>query len=421
MKVTVWGINYAPELTGIAPYNAALCEYLQRQGHTVRMVTSFPYYPAWKKQPDDAGRLFRTDEGNGVTVHRCWHYVPRRPGTLKRILHEASFVGSSLLRLLCLPRADVLVVVSPPLLLGAAAWLLTRVKLAPVVFHVQDMQPDAALGLGMLKPGRFMRLLYALEAFAYARAARVSAISRGMLAAMAGKGVPAEKLIYFPNGVSLPDARPEPGCFRARHGLRAEDFVAVYSGNLGVKQGLEVLIEAAARVTNPRLQIVICGDGAMRPQLEDRVRELKLGNVRLLPLQSEPHYLEMLADADLTLVTQQRGSGAFFFPSKLLRSLALARPVLTVADEQSELARALAEGGFGVNVPPGRAEDLARALAELAAAPERLRAFREAGRRYVAQFEQGRVLRDFAAHLTALANRGGVRCGRPKAECEVVG
>ncbi|NBV21206.1 MAG: colanic acid biosynthesis glycosyltransferase WcaI [Proteobacteria bacterium] len=420
MNITVWGINYAPELTGIAPYNTALCEHLQRQGHTVRMVTSFPYYPAWKKSVADSGRFCRTDEVNGVSVHRCWHYVPGRPGTLKRILHEASFVASSLIRLLRLPRPDVFVVVSPPLLLGAAAWLLTRVKPAPVVFHVQDMQPDAALGLGMLKPGLFMRMLYALEAFAYARSARVSAISGDMLKAMAAKGVPVAKLICFPNGVTLPETQPAAGAFRARHGLRADDFVAVYSGNLGVKQGLEILIEAAARVAHPRMQLVICGDGAMRPRLEERIREQKLCNVRLLPLQDEAHYLEMLVDADVTLVTQQAGSGAFFFPSKLLRSLALARPVLTVADESSELARALTEGGFGVNVPPGHADELARVLDELAVQPERLQGYGVAGRRFVAQFEQGKVLREFTAHLTVLGAAAGTR-ERAKCECEVAG
>ncbi|MEN9637166.1 MAG: hypothetical protein RL077_5570 [Verrucomicrobiota bacterium] len=411
MNITVWGINYAPEQTGIAPYNTALCEFLQRQGHTVRMVTSFAYYPAWQKRPEDRGRLFRTEEVNGVTVDRCWHYVPRRPGTLKRILHEASFTGGSLVRLLGLPRSDVVVVVSPPLLLGAAAWLLTRIRAAPVVFHVQDMQPDAALGLGMLKPGVFMRLLYALESFAYKRAARVSAISRGMLATMTLKGVPAGKLIYFPNGVVLPEGKPGAGGFRARHGLGSGDFVAVYSGNLGVKQGLEVLVEAARAITDPRIQIVICGDGVMRPRLEARVRELRLNNVRLLELQSEDRYVEMLVAANITLVTQQSGSGAFFFPSKLLRSLALARPVLTVADEASELARALAEGGFGVNVAPGRAEELARVLEGLAAAPDRLSALGEAGRRFVEQFEQERVLGRFAAQLAELAAAAGGRRG----------
>lgn len=409
MNITVWGINYAPELTGIAPYNTALCEFLRQRGHTVRMVTSFAYYPAWQKAAADGGQLYRDDVVEGVPVHRCWHYVPARPGTLRRILHEGSFVASSLLRLLRLPRPDVFVVVSPPLLLGAAAWLLTRVKPAPVVFHVQDLQPDAALGLGMLKPGWFMRLLYALEAFAYARAARVSVISGGMLRALATKGVPAAKLISFPNGVTLPATLPARGAFRARHGLRTDDFVAVYSGNLGVKQGLEILTDAAALAPHPRLQLVICGDGAMRLRLEERIRTQRLTNVRLLPLQSEAHYLELLVDADLTLVTQQTGTGAFFFPSKLLRSLALARPVLTVADADSELARALLDGGFGVNVPPGSAAELARTLAAFAEEPERLAGYGAAGRRYVAPFEQAEVFQEFTRHLATLAVGDEVR------------
>ena len=115
MKIILWGINYAPEMTGIAPYNTALAEHLQRAGHEVRMVTSFAYYPAWQKQPADRGRLYRTDTLNGIPVHRCWHYVPRRVSTLKRILHEGSFVTLSFLRLLTLPRPDAYVVVSPPL------------------------------------------------------------------------------------------------------------------------------------------------------------------------------------------------------------------------------------------------------------------------------------------------------------------
>ena len=76
VRVIVWGINYAPEVTGIAPFNAALCEYLSLQGHQVEMVTAFAYYPEWKTRPSDRGRLFRTDVLNGVSIHRCWLYVP---------------------------------------------------------------------------------------------------------------------------------------------------------------------------------------------------------------------------------------------------------------------------------------------------------------------------------------------------------
>src|SRR5258705_11262334 len=149
MKITVWGINYGPELTGIAPYNQALCEFLSHQGHLIRMVTGFPYYPAWEKNASDRRVLFRTERMGEVNVHRCCQFVPQRPRAMTRILHELSFVFLSFFRLLMLPRPDVFIVISPPLLLGAAAWLLTRLKPAPFVFHVQDLQPDAAYALGM--------------------------------------------------------------------------------------------------------------------------------------------------------------------------------------------------------------------------------------------------------------------------------
>src|SRR5262245_56034319 len=134
LKFTIWGINYAPEVVGIGPYNTALCRFLVSRGHSARMVTAFPYYPAWEKQSEDCASLFRTDYLDGVPVHRCWHYVPKRPNSLKRILHEVSFVAVSFIRQLLLPRPDVLIVVSPPLLLGAAAWLLCLLKRAPFVF-----------------------------------------------------------------------------------------------------------------------------------------------------------------------------------------------------------------------------------------------------------------------------------------------
>src|SRR3954471_20158803 len=226
MRVVIWGINYAPEFTGIAPHSVALCEFLLEQKHDVEMVTSFPYYPTWQKRPEDRGRLYRTDHINGIPVHRCWHFVPARVSALKRIVHEGTFVFMSTLRALVVERADVFVVVSPPLLLGAAAWLVGTLKRTPFVFHVQDMQPDAAVGLGMLRQSWFTRALYALEAFAYRHAARVSGITRGMLKTFRSKGVTDSRLVYFPNAIELKTDEPAPvrGEFRNRHGFRADEF-----------------------------------------------------------------------------------------------------------------------------------------------------------------------------------------------------
>jgi colanic acid biosynthesis glycosyl transferase WcaI len=402
LNVTVWGINYRPELVGISPHNTTLCQFLAARGHSVRMVTAFPYYPSWSKLQADRGRLFRTDNLEGVRVHRCWHYVPKSPSAIKRILHEGSFVMSSFLRLSVLPRPDILIVISPPLLLGAAAWLMCCLKRAPFIFHVKDLQPDAAVGMGMLKRGALIRALYRLEAFAYSRAHRLSGLTRGMTNAFKSKGVSPQKIIFFPDAVHLPDTLPPQGAFRRRLGLDSNHFLAVYSGNLGVKQGLEVLIEAARLLRDPRIRIIICGDGARRKILSDQLSELKLANVLMLPLQPSGQFEEMLADADLTLITQQKDSGACFFPSKILTYLAFAKPVLTVADSSSELAIALNQGGFGLNVEPGNPSAVAETIQTLADDPERLRCFSSSGSIFVKQFESHPVHLRFEQELFAL-------------------
>lgn len=401
MRVVVWGINYAPEFTGIAPHSVALCEFLHQQGHEVEMVTSFAYYPTWQKRPEDRGRLYRTDVVNGVPVHRCWHFVPGRVSALKRILHEGSFVFTSTLRTLFLPRPDIFVVVSPPLLLGVAGWLVAGLKRAPFVFHVQDMQPDAAVGLGMLKANWFTRALYGLEAFAYRHAARVSGITQGMLRAFRGKGVPQQKLVYFPNAIDLRTAGAPPlrGGFRKRHGFAEDEFLAVYAGNLGVKQGLEVLLETAALLRDQRIRFLICGDGAQREALAARAAEMKLPNFSMLPLQADGDYRALLVDADVCFITQQAGAGNSFFPSKLLGLLAESKPVVTVSAPECELALSLQEGNFGLNVPPGQSRELATVLEALAKDQQRLAEYGAAGRRYVEQFEKTRVFESFVGEL----------------------
>jgi colanic acid biosynthesis glycosyl transferase WcaI len=406
MRVIVWGINYAPEITGIAPHNVALCEFLQREGVDVEMITTFAYYPAWRKAQEDRRSVFRTDRINGVRVCRCWHFVPKQVSAWKRIVHEATFILTSTLRALLLRRPDVYVVVSPPLLLGTAAWLVSAFKRAPFVFHVQDLQPDAAVGLGMLQAGWFTRALYWLEAFAYRHAARVSGISQEILDAFRRKNVPDAKIILFPNGVTIPDQRqiPARGNFRLKNGFLAEEFLAVYAGNLGVKQGLSILLDAGEQLRgNERMRIVICGDGAERAALEKSVKDRGLKNVSMLPLQFGLDYRELLVDSDVSLITQQSGSGNAFFPSKLLVTLAYGSPVITVADDESALACALTEGRFGVNLSPGRPGQLALTLEQLNQDRERLREWSENGRVYVKRFEQRTLLADFCRQLQSIS------------------
>lgn len=403
MRIIVWGINYAPEQTGIGPYNTALCEFLAERGHEVEMVTGFEYYPHWEKKPGDRGRFFRDDERAGVKIHRCWLFVPRQVQALKRMAHELSFVISSLARVLFLKRPDTYVVVSPPLLLGLAGAVAGFLKRAPFVFHVQDLQPDAAIRLGMLRGDRWLaRILYGLESLSYSSATRISGISPGIVRLLSEKKVPAHKILYIPNGVTFPSDPPASGRFRERHGISPEAFIVLYSGNLGLKQGLSALIDAAlhfwqrdtdrARPGVRPVMFVIAGTGASRGQLAAQVEREKLGNVLMLPLQPEEAYREMLIDADCCAITQQSGTGALFFPSKLLTTLAFSKPVLSIADADSDLALAVKDGAFGINVLPGSPEAVVDALDRWTLPGTDLQTLGEQGREYVSQFEMREVL-----------------------------
>jgi colanic acid biosynthesis glycosyl transferase WcaI len=207
MKISVLGINYWPDETGIAPFTTGKCEFLASCGHEVTAFTALPYYPTWKVPEHYRRRLFIREQRKGVSIVRSWLYVPKRLNSRKRIIHEASFVATAFLRSMGgggRNRPDLLIVVTPPLALGLAAFALSRIWKVPFVQHVADLQPDAAVDLGMLSSTGFTRLLYAIEGLSYRKAAVISTLTASMRDKIVGKGIAPEKVILAPDW-----ARPE--------------------------------------------------------------------------------------------------------------------------------------------------------------------------------------------------------------------
>jgi colanic acid biosynthesis glycosyl transferase WcaI len=381
MRILIYGINFAPELTGTGKYTGEFAEWLAAIGHQVRVVTAPPYYPDWSVWPGFSGWKYTGTETvaspakgaeatGSLRVIRCPIWVPCKPSGLKRLIHLFSFALSSLPAILlqALWRPHVVWVVEPSILCAPGALMTARLCGARSWLHVQDFEIDAAFHLGMLPGTTLRRAALACERWLMRKFNRVSTISRRMLERALAKGVASDHLLEFRNWTDMdPASSLEPDhAFRRDLGLSHNTIVALYSGSMGKKQGLELLSQVAARVAQtPDLAFVFCGNGPGRGDLMARCE--KLPNVRFLDAQPATRFGELLRMADIHLLPQREGVTEFAMPSKLTGMLASGRPVVATARSGTELADIVESCGLVVR--PGDVTEFADAILRLSRDP----------------------------------------------------
>ncbi len=368
MKIVLVSMNFAPELTGIGKYSGEMVDDLVARGHEVKVVCAPPYYPTWKVQGDYASSAYRTEQPKpGLTIHRCPVWIPKRLSGVKRLIHLASFALSALPVMLWLAmwRPQVVFAVAPALFCAPAAWLLARLSGAKAWLHIQDFEIDAAFELGMLKQPLARRFALFAERFLMRRFDAVSTISSRMLRQLATKGIPLHETEMLPNWVDLSHVRPTETSHALRQslGITPSQVVCLFSGTINRKQGLDVLIDTARLLKDdPRVVIVICGNGEQRPSLE--ASAAGFDNVRFMDLQPASTLNTLLNMADVHLLPQLRGAADLVMPSKLVGMLASGRPVVAAAIPRTEIASIVS--GCGIVTEPECANGFARAITELA-------------------------------------------------------
>lgn len=398
MRILLIGLNYAPEVVGIGPYTTELAEHLAASGNEVSVLTGFPYYPHWRIDPAYRGkRPILVERTNGVRVVRSPILLPGTGhSTLRRILFDSSLAVTSLVASAGIGAVDVVICVSPPLQLAVTAWLFARTRGARLVLHLQDLVPDAAVSVGMMREGNAVRLARQLERFVYSRADRITVISRGFVDNLVGKGVPTAKLQVLPNWVETSnfEVSSDPA-LRATLGAQKGETLVLHAGNMGAKQGLETVVDAAAALADQNIVVALVGDGSYRRELETRAAHLGLTNLKFVPLQDD--FPATLAAADLLVLAQRSRVVDSVAPSKLLGYMASGKPVVAAVNELSEAGRMIREAECGLVVSPEEPKALAAALTELGRHPERRRSLGEAGRRYAAQhYKRSLVLKDWS-------------------------
>lgn len=406
MKILVYGINYAPELTGIGKYTGEMVDWMVSQGHEVRVITAPPYYPQWKVQGEYSSWRWRKEQRNGATVWRCPLYVPAKPSTIKRLLHLGSFAASSFFPLMAQRswKPDRIIGVVPTLFCVPGMRLLAKLSGARTVLHIQDYEVDAMLGLGMAgkgKGGKLAKFASLFERSGLLNVDRVSTISRSMMNKAREKGVDPARIIFFPNWSEV--ARFRQVDDQAAHALREQlgipdgHKVVLYSGNIGEKQGLESVIDVAARYSDEPWVFVIVGQGGGKARLEALAQERGLHNMRFFPLQPYEALPALLRMGDCHLVIQRRGAADAVLPSKLTNILAVGGNAVITAEPETELGQLCTSvPGIAVCVEPESPDALAAGIIHALNMPQDNTVAREYAERTL---EKENVLSQFLADI----------------------
>ena len=383
MRVLVLNQYFAPDRSATAQLLTELCEDLTAAGHDVHALVGRPSYNP-EARTKSRGLLSHESHGK-VRVTRVWSTAFHREGMGGRLANYASYLTTSALGILTLERPDVVLAWTDPPPVGLVGALTPRLRRVPLVVTMQDVFPEVALRLGMLASPVAIWAMRAMRNTIIRRGSRVVAVGRDQRSRLLSLGVPDVKVEIIPNWMDGRLTRPLQGMSALRRQLGWEDrFVVMHSGNIGLSQDLDTVLDAADRLRGEqKIVFAIAGDGASKHRLEQDARRRALNNVRFLPYQPKASLGESLGLADIHLIALRRGLAGYIVPSKLYGVMAAGKPFIASVEPGSEPALIAAEHQCGIRVDPGDALALTSAILRCREAP-----ITDMGRRARSAFER---------------------------------
>ncbi|MEO3407490.1 WcaI family glycosyltransferase [Mucilaginibacter sp. CAU 1740] len=367
-SVLIIGINFSPELTGIGKYTGEMVDWLTENNFKCNVVTSFPYYPYWKVQKPYKNRFYtrETLKNGKLNIYRCPMYVPKQPSGLKRLIHEFTFFLSALVMvtyLLFKPKKDYIFCMAPPFHLGFLGMYYRFFKGGKIVYHIQDLQIEAARDLQMIKSKAVFKVLFGMEKRIMRSVNYVSTISSGMLKKISNKTD--KNVLFFPNWVDTTAYCPlyDSAELKILWGFHQDDKIVLYSGSIGEKQGLDAILTVAKQLQESSfIKFVICGTGPYKEKLIASARDQKLNNVHFLPLQEPNMFNNFLNMADVHLIIQKKSAGDLVMPSKLTTILAVGGLALITAEPGTNLFEVVNDNQMGIIIPSENSSSLKDAI-----------------------------------------------------------
>jgi colanic acid biosynthesis glycosyl transferase WcaI len=416
MKFLILTQYFPPEIGGAQTRLRSTATELHRLGHQVEVVTALPNYPRGRIFPGYRGCFYRREDSDGIRIHRVWIYAAMGGG-LARMLNYSSFMITSLFALTLARKPDFIFVESPPLLLSIPAYVAGLLWRVPYIFNVADLWPDIILEGGFMERGFLVRMLFTLEQWSYRKAERVNAVTDGLRERLLHeKEVPADKLLFLPNGADTTHFQPRAPdeALKRKLGLEGKKII-LWAGTLGTAHGLNYVLDAANLLSSEsQIHFLFVGDGSAKAALMRQRQEMRLDNVTFLdpvPIEQLPPYFSIAECGLASLLPIPLYDEAR--PSKIFPILSSGKPLIFVG--KGETARLVEKSKGGIVVAPENPEALASAILLLVENPQLAQEYGRSGRAYVEKYLQwSAIIRDWVAQLRPIPMREEVRANASK-------
>ena len=397
MDVVFFNRSFYPDMAATGQLVTELCEGLAGQyGFHVSVVAGLPNHP----ENGEFKQRFplAQEEYNAIRILRAYSTTLPKEKAICRFTNYLSYFFSALLSGFYLKKPNVIVSLTDPPIIGLAGLLWAKIYRAKFVFWCQDIFPEVGLLLEDFRNEPLNRILDKINRLLLHNADKTVAIGETMKRRLVEiKNVPEGKIKIIHNWADCEKIKPIniSSSFRYRYGLN-EKFVVMHSGNIGLSQDMEKIIESA-RILGQKKDIVflIIGEGNKKAELERKAKEWDLDNLIFLPYQPKGLLKYSFSAADLFVISLKKGLGGYIVPSKLYGILASGSPFVAAVDLDCEVAAVAKHYKCGIICPPGDPHALASAIVKLYEDPGSIKKMGKRARAAAKNYDRKVALKSF--------------------------
>ncbi len=399
LRILLISDSYPPEIRSASRLMGEFASWMKNRGHDVSVLTARPRYNLTENA--NIKKLGIVENENGIQVVRANSLPIHLVGKIIRGIGILSLplIFIAMAKKYIRKRIDIVLVYSPPLPLALAGIYLAKHYGCKCILNVQDIFPQNAIDLGLMKSSIIICFFEFIENYAYSKSNYITVHSEGNLKILTeNKKVPSEKVGVLYNWVETREeeqSKAKIAYIREKYGLNGK-FVVFFGGVIGPAQGLDIVIDAAKYLLDSPVVFLLVGDGTEKEKLQVKARELGLDNIYFSPFVEPAEYDLILECSDVGLVTLSKDMKTPVVPGKLVSYMAKKKPIVASLNKESDGIRIIQKAGCGYTCEAENGKELAEKIKLMMASRKDLAQMGRFGWIYVRQYmSKDKILQDY--------------------------